>query len=102
MVNALWQGLREHPVYILWGWLALINLTAFAAMGMDKLLAVKEKRRVPERRLFQLAAAGGSAGGILGMVCFRHKIRKRSFTVGFPLILLLQTMLTLFLVKQLK
>ncbi len=97
-MDALWQGIREHPIYILWGWLALINLATFVAMGLDKAFAIKEKRRVPERNLFRMAITGGSAGGILGMLCFRHKIRNRSFTVGFPLILLLQTALVIFLV----
>jgi uncharacterized membrane protein YsdA (DUF1294 family) len=96
-VGALAQPIREHPIYILWGWLVIVNLAAFLTMGADKLLAVKEKRRVPERRLFQLAVFGGSAGGILGMLCFRHKIRNRRFSLGFPLILLLQTVLLLFL-----
>lgn len=37
-----------------------------------------------------LAAAGGSVGALLGMQMFRHKTRHLQFTIGVPLILLVQ------------
>lgn len=82
-----------------WGllvlWLAVINLTAFFAFGLDKLKAKrKEKhehtRRIPEKTLFLLAGLGGSLGALLGMRVWRHKTLHRSFRVGIPLILALQ------------
>lgn len=42
---------------------------------------------------FLSAILGGSIGAILGMRCFRHKTRHRSFVVGMPLILMLQVLL---------
>jgi uncharacterized membrane protein YsdA (DUF1294 family) len=77
------------PLDILWGWLILVNLAEFITMGTDKLLAKARKRRIPEASLFLLALLGGGAGGVLGMLCFRHKTRHRRFSVGFPLILAL-------------
>ncbi|NCB73338.1 MAG: DUF1294 domain-containing protein [Clostridia bacterium] len=85
--------LGEQPLYILWLWLAVINLAAFLAMGIDKFKASRQKWRIPERTLFLLAAIGGSIGGICGIYVFRHKTLHKKFTLGFPAILILQTAL---------
>lgn len=71
-------------------WLAGVNLALLCVMGWDKLAAIRGVRRIPERTLFSLALLGGSVGGILGMLLFRHKTRKPAFRVGFPAILLCQ------------
>lgn len=55
------------------------SLAAFGAMGLDKLRAARGGRRVPERLLLGLTAAGGVAGTWLGRALFRHKTRKSSF-----------------------
>lgn len=68
-------------------YLLLVNMASLFAMGMDKRAATRGQWRIAERRLFLLAALGGAAGGWLGMKLFRHKIRKRRFTLGFPLLL---------------
>lgn len=75
---------------ILTSYLAIINIAAFAAMGIDKLKAKKRAWRIPEATLFLLVIFGGSVGGILGMFLFRHKTRHWYFLYGFPLILILQ------------
>ncbi|MCR5503507.1 MAG: DUF1294 domain-containing protein [Lachnospiraceae bacterium] len=82
--------------FLLGYWL-IMNLLGFLTMGLDKLKAVKRGFRIPEATLFLIAFIGGSIGSILGMIIFRHKIRKRRFTVGMPLILLLQAAVFLFL-----
>lgn len=74
-------------------YLAAVNLLAFGTFGLDKYRAVKGKWRVPERRLFLLAAAGGSAGALLGMYVFHHKTQKPKFTIGIPLILAAQLLI---------
>ena len=71
-------------------YLTAVNLLLFLTMGMDKRAARRGARRVPERVLFALAVIGGSLGGVLGMVIFRHKTRKPLFAIGFPLLLLAQ------------
>ena len=83
--------IKQNPLYILWLWLVIINIAAFSAMGIDKYKAEHQKWRIPERRLFILAAVGGSLGGILGMYAFHHKVRHRKFAFGFPAILVIQT-----------
>ena len=76
--------------YILGGYLALINLVLFILMGRDKAAAQAGARRTPETTLFALAVLGGSLGGTLAMVFFRHKTRKIAFRIGFPLLLIIQ------------
>ena len=70
-------------------YLVLINLLTFAAYGIDKR---KAQKRLAYQRVYAaaLAAAGGSVGALLGMQIFRHKTKHPKFTVGVPLILLVQ------------
>ena len=76
--------------YLITGYLILINRLLFVRMGRDKAAARSGARRTPETTLLALAVIGGSVGGVLGMVLFRHKTRKPAFRIGFPLILLCQ------------
>ncbi|MBQ6353259.1 MAG: DUF1294 domain-containing protein [Mogibacterium sp.] len=71
-------------------YLAAINLVAFAAFGIDKRRARIGAWRIPEKTLLLLAVLGGSVGAWLGMTTFHHKTRKPLFSVGVPVILLLQ------------
>lgn len=71
-------------------WLAAVNLALLCVMGWDKAAAIRDRRRVPETTLLALAVIGGSPGGILGMLLFRHKLRKSAFSIGFPAIFLCQ------------
>ena len=74
-------------------YLILINLIAFFAMYLDKRKAKYGKWRIPEQTLFILALIGGSIGAIIGMQVFRHKTKKLRFSIGFPVILVLQIIL---------
>ena len=74
-------------------YLTVINLTAFAAMGLDKRRAKKGRWRIRERTLFRLAFLGGSVGSLFGMLCFRHKTKHPRFTWGIPAILALHLLL---------
>lgn len=83
------------PWGLLAAWLAAVNLVTFLVFGLDKWKAKRKAghapaRRVPERTLFLLAAAGGSVGALLGMRVWRHKTLHGSFRIGIPLILILQ------------
>lgn len=70
-------------------YLLLINAAGFLIMCVDKLLAKKEARRVPERTLLWIAALGGSLGSLLGMLAAHHKTRKPKFYILVPLLLVL-------------
>lgn len=74
-------------------YLIVINLISFFAMYLDKRKAKYGKWRIPEQTLLILAIIGGSIGGIAGMYTFRHKTQKLRFSVGFPVILILQIIL---------
>lgn len=82
--------------------LAAVNVAAFAAMGIDKAKAKAGAWRVPEATLFLLAVFGGSVGGILGMQLFRHKTKHKTFTVGFPAILVCQLALAAYILLKWK
>lgn len=75
-----------------WGLLyaAGINGIAFCAYGLDKRRAVRGEWRISERTLLLLASLGGAAGAFLGMKVFHHKTRHRKFSLGVPLLLLMQ------------
>lgn len=67
-----------------------INIFTFAAYGWDKRKARKGAWRTPESSLLLMAVLGGSLGAIAGMRIFRHKTLHKKFTVGIPVILILQ------------
>ena len=55
--------------------------------GIDKWKAHRK-----QWRLF-LAVIGGSAGALAGMYIFHHKTLHKKFTIGVPLILVIQVMI---------
>ena len=81
-------------------YLAVINIIAFAMMGIDKRKAIKHMWRIPEKSLFMSAILLGSVGAIAGMQVFRHKTKQMQFVIGMPLILVLQIAITVFLIVK--
>ena len=69
---------------------AVINLLAFFLCVADKLLAIHKNWRISEKTLFTVSLIGGSFGMWLGMYLVRHKTKHLKFTIGIPLIFLLQ------------
>lgn len=67
-----------------------INFAAFAAFGIDKMLAEAGARRISEARLLGLAFVGGSPGAYAGRHLFRHKTRKQPFSSHLHAIALFQ------------
>lgn len=82
------------------GYPIVINVIGFLLMGIDKFRAKRRGFRVPEATLFIIAIIGGSIGSLLGMHIFRHKTRHRSFTIGMPVILVIQIIFVLILIFQ--
>ncbi len=54
----------------------ILNILAFVAFGIDKYLAIFDKRRIREKILLLLAICGGSIGAIAAQKIFRHKTQK--------------------------
>ena len=71
-------------------YLAVINLTGFAAFGIDKYKAIHHKWRIRESALFAIAILGGSVGCLIGMHVFHHKTLHPSFRIGIPMILIVE------------
>lgn len=76
-----------HPLCLLLIWLGVLSTLSFLLYGWDKAQAKLHRRRIPEVALLFCALLGGSAGALLGMALFRHKIRKPPFRYGVPLML---------------
>lgn len=81
-------------------YLLIINIIAFFAMWLDKRKAKKGAWRIPENSLMILALLGGSIGAIAGMYTFRHKTKKLRFTIGFPVILISEVLLAIWIYKD--
>ena len=83
--NMLEIPLKNILIYFL-----VMNIITFLLMGYDKHEAKVNHWRISEKALFLFCLFGGSIGGICGMYAFRHKTQKWYFKIGFPLILIIQ------------
>ena len=77
-------------LYVIIAILVVMNLLAFALMGIDKAKAKASAWRIPEKTLFLVTALFGGLGGTLGMNVFRHKTKHWYFKFGFPALLVIQ------------
>ena len=71
-------------------YLLAINALGLIIMHYDKYLAKNNLWRIPEKTLLGVAVIGGSLGCILGMYSARHKTRKPKFSLGLPVIFIIQ------------
>lgn len=84
------------------GYLIIINVISFIIMFIDKRKAKAHRWRIPEARLFLLAALFGSIGVLSGMKVFRHKTKHRKFIIGIPCIIIIQIIVVYYLIRNLK
>ncbi len=77
-------------------YLLIINAVGLALMLIDKWKAKHSRWRIPEVTLMIVAALGGSIGSLLGMYTVRHKTQHIKFTVGIPVILVVQIFVTVY------
>ena len=82
-----------ETVRLLLIWLGVMSTLSLILFGWDKLMAKLGRSRIPEAALLGAALFGGGTGALLGMLLFRHKIRKAPFPVLVPLFFLLQLIL---------
>ena len=73
--------------YVLW------NCYVFIAMGRDKRRAKRHQWRISEARLIFMGAALGGIGLYAGMKIFHHKTNHAKFTVGAPLLILVNLLM---------
>jgi uncharacterized membrane protein YsdA (DUF1294 family) len=79
--------------------LLAVNLITLILFGVDKFLAIKNKRRVAEKDLLVFSLLGGATGGLLGMIIFNHKISKKSFLWKIAVVFVLNIGFVIFLLK---
>ena len=78
-------------------YLLIINGVGLTAMLIDKLKAERGSWRIPEKTLFMITLLGGGIGTIAGMYLFRHKTKKLYFTIGFPVILISEIFIVIYI-----
>ena len=71
-------------------YLIVVNIIGFLIMLIDKKKAEKGKWRIQEKTIFIVTLLGGGIGTISVMYIFRHKTKKLQFTVGLPVITILE------------
>ena len=81
-------------------YLACVNLAAFVLFGWDKRCAMAGARRIPEKTLLGMAAAGGGLGAVVAQQVFRHKTRKQPFANILAVIFAAQAMLAVALLAR--
>ena len=79
------------------GYLIVINIIGFIAMGLDKIKAKAGAWCIPEKTLLGIAFIGGGAGVWLGMEGFRHKTKHWYFKYGVPAIFLVEVAVAAYL-----
>ena len=93
-----WDYLMQHRILLIY--LAVVNILTFIVFGVDKMNAKFNRQRVRIVTLLGLAFIGGSVGALIGMYGFHHKTKKAYFTVGVPLILLMQVVLLFYVMNM--
>lgn len=72
----------------------VMNIVAFAAFAIDKRRARRGAYRISEKTLLTLSACFGALGALLAMQIFRHKTRHKIFFLCVPLLLIVQLLIT--------
>ena len=94
---AFWKFFSKYKILLIY--LGIINFVTFAAFAVDKLAAIEKRSRIKIVTLLGLCFIGGSLGGLGAMYLFHHKTKKDYFTVGVPLIMLMQAVVIFYLMN---
>lgn len=92
---AIWKLFFKYK--ILFTYLILINLITFIIFWIDKIKAKTGRWRYKIITLLGFCFIGGSIGGLLSMYVFHHKTKVNYFTLGIPIMIIMQILLILFL-----
>lgn len=91
---AFWEFFGRYHWLLLF--LAVINFVTFVVYAIDKVNATAQRARVRIVSLLGLAFIGGTIGALLAIHLLRHKTRKDYFTVGVPLMLVMQVVVVFY------
>lgn len=95
------SSFNTQEVYFL-TYLTLINLISFLVYGVDKKKAKNKEWRIPESTLILLSIIGGALGGLMAMVIFKHKLSKKIFYIGIPIIIIINKIIELAIFNYLR
>ena len=95
---AFWEFFGRNKILMIY--MGIINVITFLAFAIDKINAVKGKRRIRIVTLLGLSFIGGSLGALLGLYSLRHKTKVNYFTVGIPLIMIMQAVVVFFVMNM--
>lgn len=93
----VWKVFTKHKYVLIY--LGIINVVTFTTFAVDKLNAIGHRSRIRIVTLLGLAFMGGSLGGLLAMYLLHHKTKKDYFTVGIPLIMLMQVVVVFYVLN---
>jgi uncharacterized membrane protein YsdA (DUF1294 family) len=82
-------------IYIL-----IINIIGFIMMYIDKEKAKKDKYRISEKTFFVISLLLGAIGTYIGMYKFRHKTKHNLFTIGIPVMIVLNLFTVYFIISK--
>ncbi len=94
---AFWTYFSQHK-WLLYNVIG-INVVTYIAFARDKYAAMKHRKRISIMTLLGFTFIGGSIGGLFAMYSLRHKTQKDYFTLGVPLILVMQVVVILFVMN---
>lgn len=92
--------MKEIFIDFVMGYLAVMTVTGFAVMGIDKKRAIRNQWRIPEATLLLVAFLGGGAGSFLGMRIFHHKTKHTKFVVLLPVTAVIYVILGIYLISM--
>ena len=92
-----WTFFEQNKILVLY--LLVINIVTIIAFALDKIAALENRSRIKIISLLGLAFIGGSIGALVAMYVFHHKTKKDYFTVGVPLIMIMQVVVLFFIMN---
>ena len=94
---AFWDFFESYKLLIVY--LLVINIVTLILFAVDKIAAIEHRSRIKIVTLLGLAFIGGSVGALVAMYVFHHKTKQDYFSVGVPLIILMQVVVLFFLMN---
>lgn len=94
---ALWEPFLKHRILLVY--FGIINFITFIVFAIDKVNAQEHRSRIKIVTLLGLSFIGGSIGAILAIYLLHHKTKKDYFTVGIPIIMIMQVIVLFYLLN---
>ena len=94
---ALWEPFLKHRMLLIY--FGIINFITFIVFEIDKVNAQEHRSRIKIVTLLGLSFIGGSIGALLAIYLLHHKTKKDYFTVGIPIIMIMQVIVLFYLLN---